>query len=81
MLCSRFGSLEICMRKFETACFLSSWNSMKFRQRYLGWGIQHPQSCPAFQPQWGPTSYLFFLFLPASIRTFPLPLNDPASLA
>ncbi len=80
MLCSRFGSLEMCMRKFETACFPSSWNSMKFRQRHLSYPTP-PQSCPAFQLQWGPTSYLFFPFLPASIRTFPLPLNDPASLA
>jgi hypothetical protein len=34
MLCSRFGSLEMCMRKFETAFFSSSWNSMKVKQRY-----------------------------------------------
>ncbi len=37
MLCSRFGSLEMCMRKFETAYFPSSWNSMKFRQRHLSY--------------------------------------------
>ena len=82
MLCSRFGSVEMCMRKFETAFFSSSWNSMKVKQRYCH--ILNPRSWPyglALQPQWGLTSYPFSLSPSTLIRTFPLPLNDPASLA
>ena len=45
MLCSRFGSLEMCMRKFETAFLSSSWKSVKFRQRYLS----YPQPAVSFR--------------------------------